>query len=253
MIIDATPPSVVRRNRLYSRSVAAKSAVKHGACATTISDTTLPDAVSKCDIASPASVEQIPLPVASRAATNTSGTCRPIPPVEVRRHGPRPRRQHRARQNHRQPSPAAAAWLRSRPGSPFNADPPPPYNPPKNIERKFVNSKQISLSYDLKDVGPSGVSAIELWYTLYQGRAWNKLTEYPTDKNAPEGPKKLTFEVQDEGIYGITLVAKSGVGLGDQPPKVGDRPQFWIEVDLTKPVVADPSASTSAPASTRAN
>ena len=126
------------------------------------------------------------------------------------------------------------------PNNPFAADPPPAaYNPPKNVERKFVNSKQISLSYDLKDVGPSGVSAIELWYTLYQGRAWNKLTEYPTEKTAPEanGAKKLTFEVQDEGIYGITLVAKSGVGLGDQPPKVGDRPQFWIEVDLTRPVV----------------
>jgi hypothetical protein len=49
--------------------------------------------------------------------------------------------------------------------------------------------------------------------------------------------KKLAFEVNDEGIYGITLVAKSGVGLGDKPPQPGDRPQFWIEVDLTKPVV----------------
>src|SRR4029077_16124112 len=49
--------------------------------------------------------------------------------------------------------------------------------------------------------------------------------------------KKLTFEVQDEGIYGITLVAKSGVGLGDKPPQPGELPQFWIEVDLTKPEV----------------
>lgn len=110
----------------------------------------------------------------------------------------------------------------------------------KDLERKFVNSKQISLSYDLRDVGPSGVSAIELWYTLYQGRTWNKLTEYPIDlKNAGDAnqTKKLAFEVNDEGIYGITLVAKSGVGLGERAPQPGDRPQFWIEVDLTKPVV----------------
>ncbi|HZZ81310.1 MAG TPA: hypothetical protein VFE62_22595 [Gemmataceae bacterium] len=109
-----------------------------------------------------------------------------------------------------------------------------------NLERKFVGSKQISLSYDLRDVGPSGVSSVELWYTLYQGRAWNKLTEYPIDlKNLGEGnqPKKLTFEVNDEGIYGITLVAKSGVGLGERAPQLGDRPQFWMEVDLTKPLV----------------
>ena len=125
------------------------------------------------------------------------------------------------------------------PFAPFQA----PVTPPdaaKDLERKFVNSKQISLGYDLKDVGPSGVSAIELWYTLYNGRAWNKLTEYPIDlKNGGEAnqPKKLTFEVNDEGIYGITLVAKSGVGLGERSPQPGDRPQFWIEVDLTKPIV----------------
>jgi hypothetical protein len=110
----------------------------------------------------------------------------------------------------------------------------------RDLQRKFVGSKQISLSYDLRDVGPSGVSCVELWYTLYQGRAWNKLSEFPIDvKDALDAKqmKKLAFEVNDEGIYGITLVAKSGVGLGDKPPQPGDRPQFWIEVDLTKPVV----------------
>ena len=110
----------------------------------------------------------------------------------------------------------------------------------KELDRKFVNSKQISLSYDLKDVGPSGVSAIELWYTLYKGRSWNKLTEYPIDlKTVNEGnpTKKLAFEVNDEGIYGISLVAKSGVGLGERAPQANERPQFWIEVDLTKPDV----------------
>ncbi len=113
-------------------------------------------------------------------------------------------------------------------------------DPFKELERKFVNSKQISLSYDLKDVGPSGVSSIELWYTLYKGRAWTKLAEYPIDLKDPldaNQTKRLTFEVSDEGIYGITLVARSGVGLGDRPPQPGERPQFWIEVDLTKPIV----------------
>ena len=124
--------------------------------------------------------------------------------------------------------------------------PPPPVqgfnNPPladpavKDIERKFVNCKQINLSYDLKDVGPSGVSAIELWVTQYQSRAWTKHDSYPVDLGDNQ-PKKLPLKFEDEGIYGITLVARSGVGLGEQPPKYGDRPQFWIEVDLTKPIV----------------
>jgi hypothetical protein len=125
-------------------------------------------------------------------------------------------------------------------GNPVNPGIAPPIvDPFKDVERKFVNNKQISLTYDLRDVGPSGVSAIELWYTLPKNRSWHKLTEYPVDLKNPDAgqTKKLTFEVQDEGIYGITLVAKSGVGLGERAPQVGERPQFWLEVDTTKPVV----------------
>ncbi len=123
---------------------------------------------------------------------------------------------------------------------------PPPFQNPiggdafKDVERSFIKNKQISLSYDVGDVGPSGVSSVELWYTLQQGRAWNKLQDYPIDVKNPleaRDAKKLVFEVNDEGIYGITLLAKSGVGLGIRPPQPGDRPQFWIEVDLTRPAV----------------
>jgi hypothetical protein len=109
----------------------------------------------------------------------------------------------------------------------------------KDLARKFVNNKSITLSYELRDVGKSGVSLVELWYTLYKGRTWTKLDEFPIDvKNAGEGDltKKLAFNVTDEGIYGISLAAKSGVGLGERAPQPGDRPQFWIEVDCTKPV-----------------
>jgi hypothetical protein len=124
-------------------------------------------------------------------------------------------------------------------------NPPPFHNPVgpdpfKEVDRKFVNNKQISLSYDLREVGPSGVSSVELWYTLQHGKVWNKLTDYPLDLKTPldaRDSKKLTFEVNDEGVYGITLVAKSGVGLGDRPPQPGEKPQFWIEVDLTRPTV----------------
>src|SRR5262249_28020090 len=41
----------------------------------------------------------------------------------------------------------------------------------------------------------------------------------------------------DEGVYGFTLVARSGVGLGERPPQLGDAPQVWVEVDLTRPTV----------------
>jgi hypothetical protein len=104
---------------------------------------------------------------------------------------------------------------------------------PAPEERKLVNSKRISLNYEVKDVGPSGVSGVELWYTQ-DGRSWNR---YPQNATQEAGKGPFVFDVTGEGLYGITLVAKSGVGLGVRPPQLGDRPQIWIEVDLTKPVV----------------
>lgn len=119
------------------------------------------------------------------------------------------------------PAPAAGGDSASNPAAPGAA------------ERKFVNNKRISLNYDLKDVGPSGVSEVELWFTQ-DGRGWNK---YPPRPGEDLNKKNLTFEVNSEGIYGVSLVAKSGVGLGFRPPQLGDRPQMWIEVDMTKPLV----------------
>jgi hypothetical protein len=106
---------------------------------------------------------------------------------------------------------------------------------PADVERRLVNSRRISLNYELKEVGPSGVSTVELWFTQ-DGRSWNR---YPLPKVDEAGgpPRPLVFEVAGEGVYGFTLVAKSGVGLGDRPPQLGDRPQIVVEVDLTRPVV----------------
>jgi hypothetical protein len=122
-------------------------------------------------------------------------------------------------------------------GTPRDADPVPAgqaYGAPVDPDRRLVNSKRISLNYELKEIGPSGVSAVELWYTQ-DGRGWLR---YPLPKSGEEVPRPpLVFEVNSEGVYGFTLVAKSGVGLGERPPQVGDRPQVWVEVDLTKPVV----------------
>jgi hypothetical protein len=102
-------------------------------------------------------------------------------------------------------------------------------------DRRLINSKTIRLNFEIKDKGPSGVSALELWFTQ-DGRSWNK---YPLPKGAEEQAFQppLVFNVAGEGLYGFTLVAKSGVGLGERPPQVGDPPQVWVEVDLTRPEV----------------
>lgn len=96
--------------------------------------------------------------------------------------------------------------------------------------KRWVNSKKISLNYEIKEEGPSGVQAVELWYTRDK-RTWEKYSE--DDKHKPP----YTFEVQDEGVYGFSLIVRSGVGLSEQRPRSGDAPQVWVEVDLTPPVV----------------
>jgi hypothetical protein len=95
---------------------------------------------------------------------------------------------------------------------------------------KVINTTDIVLNYSLEDVGPSGVSAVELWHTT-DGRTWQKYGDDP-DKQSP-----FVMKVQGEGVYGLTLCVKSGVGLGDRAPQPGDPPQMWIEVDTTKPLV----------------
>jgi hypothetical protein len=123
-------------------------------------------------------------------------------------------------------------------GNPAPQQPLSPNTPRSGIgpgeELRLVNNKRIVLGYDLHEVGPSGVSALELWYTQ-DGSSWNK---HPAPKPDPN-PKAtaLVVEVNGEGVYGFTLLAKSGVGLGVRPPQIGDRPQVWVEVDMTKPEV----------------
>jgi hypothetical protein len=95
----------------------------------------------------------------------------------------------------------------------------------------MVNTRRVSLNYNVEEVGKSGVSDIELWYTT-DGRKWE-----PYRKFSHKDKRPLEFEARDEGRYGFTLVVYSGVGLSIRPPQLGEPPQVWVEVDLTKPVV----------------
>ncbi len=94
----------------------------------------------------------------------------------------------------------------------------------------MVNTQDIQLDFDIQDVGSSQVKSVEVWYTQ-DGRTWMKLPD-----DAPPKPP-YTVKLPAEGRYGLTLIARSGVGLGLPTPKPGDTPQVWVEVDTTKPEV----------------
>jgi hypothetical protein len=140
---------------------------------------------------------------------------------------------------------ATPAPLAALPPAPASSAPPPPAPaspapaPPGDGAIKYarngppiirvVNSRRITLNFEVKDVGPSGVAGIDVWST----RDWK---EWQRHEAPPQG-NAFVVEVAEEGLYGFTLQAHSGAGAAKGPPAPGDMPQVLVMVDLTKPVV----------------
>ena len=157
-------------------------------------------------------------------------------PVRGARHRPGSRQATSARKKPPSPSaPAAggcAMFVNPVPGAGLD--------PLRELDRKFVNSKQVNLSYDLKGVGPSGVSAVELWYTLYKARAWNKLKEFPSisrTRSKRTNGKNSPSKSRRKASTASRLWRRAASAWANAVAQPGERPQFWIEVDVTKPVV----------------
>jgi hypothetical protein len=93
-----------------------------------------------------------------------------------------------------------------------------------------VNDKHLQISYEVRDVGPSGLAGVEVWYTR-DGQGWKKF-----DNNVlREQPFFVT--VPEEGMYGFRLVPRTGFGGGKHAPAQGDAAHVWVDVDITKPLV----------------
>ena len=95
----------------------------------------------------------------------------------------------------------------------------------------LVGSSKFPLQYQVEDAGPDGPALVELWYTRDSGRNWSRMPEDP-DRRSP-----YDVDLHGEGTFGLWLVVQSASGLGDPAPQPGDRPQSWVEVDATAPVV----------------
>jgi hypothetical protein len=93
---------------------------------------------------------------------------------------------------------------------------------------RHVNSKRVSLNYEVGSEGGE-IAGVELWCTR-DGRTWSK-------RESQQGAKSAcVVDVDDEDLYGLTLVVCRPSGPG-APPQEGDAPQVWMEIDVTKPVV----------------
>lgn len=95
--------------------------------------------------------------------------------------------------------------------------------------RQVLNSTHVVLDYRIDQVGPSGVSKVEVWMTADEGKTWSRLCEDP-DRRSP-----AEFDLPREGLYGISIVVTNGNSISDPPPSSGTVPDWWIEVDTTRP------------------
>jgi hypothetical protein len=95
--------------------------------------------------------------------------------------------------------------------------------------RQLVNSTHAVLDYRIDQVGPSGVSKVEIWMTADEGKSWQRLCEDP-DRRSP-----AEFDLPREGLYGICIIVTNGNSISDPPPSAGTLPDWWIEVDTTRP------------------
>lgn len=104
-------------------------------------------------------------------------------------------------------------------------------------EPQLVNSHIFDVDYQVEDVGPSGVSAVELFVTENGGQQWFR---YGSDADL-----RSPFQVnaQSEGNFGFAVRIRNGLGFAEAPPQPGQAPEIIVMVDESPPVVelAQPS------------
>ena len=104
---------------------------------------------------------------------------------------------------------------------------PAPHAPPAHV--KIVNSKIFRLDYALDDVGPSGISRVEVFVTEDNGERWWTYGD-DADRRSP-----FELQVPREGVFGFDIRATSGAGFAAEPPQTGQRPPIVVVVDTTPP------------------
>lgn len=109
----------------------------------------------------------------------------------------------------------------------------------------IVNKPQVKLGFDVEKFGPSGLGTVEVYCTTDEGSTWKQIrpdgpvTLPPTAEARGGQPVSGSVSVtlsEEKVIYGLYLVVKNRVNLGEPAPVPGDMPQVRVELDRTPPV-----------------
>lgn len=106
-----------------------------------------------------------------------------------------------------------------------------PHSPAAFGERNVLMFNTLSFAVDYEIEGALGgeIASVELWGTQDGGKSWQK---FGTDA---DGKSPFVANVRGEGLYGFQIVVHSTSGLSGRPPQPADVPEFWVEIDRTRP------------------
>ena len=106
-----------------------------------------------------------------------------------------------------------------------------PMTAPGQPVTQLVSGPVFNLDYAVDDIGPSGISSVELFLTEDGGQQWFR---YGND-NDVKSP--VSVDVQGDGTFGFAIRVRNGVGFVDPPPQPGDRPEIVVTVDQNAPQI----------------
>jgi hypothetical protein len=98
------------------------------------------------------------------------------------------------------------------------------------VGHQVINSTHATLAYQIDQPGPSGVGRVEVWLTQDKGQTWKFLCEDPNRRSPVE------IDLPGDGLYGLSLAVGNSAGTACTPPIPGETPDWWVEVDTSKPV-----------------
>ncbi len=108
---------------------------------------------------------------------------------------------------------------------------------------QIVNTRRVTMEYEVTKYGPSGVGRVEVYMTRDDGVSWKKIPAEPQPLAAgQEGSqgvirRTLAVDLAEDGIYGFHMVAVSGAGESNPPPRPNQMPEMRLKLDTRPPDV----------------
>ena len=93
-----------------------------------------------------------------------------------------------------------------------------------------VQSQRFDVHYNVSPTS-APLTSVELWYTADRGKTWHRFGD-DTDRRSP-----VQFLAPREGLLGLFIVLRNRFGASSESPTSETRPQQWVFVDYTPPVL----------------